>query len=45
MNITDFLPTRTRSQVIACAKDWADRQIPYCQCNGPAECKCLFQLI
>src|SRR5690606_4266462 len=23
---------------IARAQDWVNRQIPYCQCNGPAEC-------
>jgi len=31
---------RSRDQIIACAKDWANRKIPYCQCSGgpPSEC-------
>ena len=31
-------PSPARSKIIACAQTWADEQIPYCQCNGPAEC-------
>ena len=28
----------TRDAIISCALDWIKREIPYCQCNGPAEC-------
>jgi len=28
----------TRAEVMTCAKDWVSRKIPYCQCNGAAEC-------
>lgn len=46
MNLTqESLPTRTRNQVLACAKDWADRKIPYCQCNGPTECMFLLAFL
>ena len=31
-------PAPNRDKIIACAEDWANQQIPYCQCNGPAEC-------
>eukprot|EP00388_Colpodella_angusta_P001335 GDKJ01004298.1.p1 GENE.GDKJ01004298.1~~GDKJ01004298.1.p1 ORF type:complete len:241 (+),score=12.48 GDKJ01004298.1:72-794(+) len=27
-----------RDQIIACAQNWVDREVPYCQCNGPEEC-------
>jgi hypothetical protein len=28
----------SRAEVMDRAKEWADKKIPYCQCNGPAEC-------
>lgn len=28
----------SRDQIMACAQNWADREVPYCQCNGPEEC-------
>lgn len=31
-------PGPNRAAIIACANEWCDQQIPYCQCNGPAEC-------
>jgi hypothetical protein len=27
-----------RSEVLRRAKEWVDKKIPYCQCNGPEEC-------
>lgn len=27
-----------RDQILACAQNWVDREVPYCQCNGPEEC-------
>jgi len=30
--------TITRADVMSRAMDWVNRKIPYCQCNGPAEC-------
>ena len=31
-------PSPSRNTTMACAIDWATRQVPYCQCNGPDEC-------
>eukprot|EP00762_Andalucia_godoyi_P004594 ANDGO_05156.mRNA.1 hypothetical protein ACA1_391420 len=28
----------SRAEVIQRAQEWADKKIPYCQCNGPEEC-------
>lgn len=28
----------SRHAVMSCARDWVRRKVPYCQCNGPAEC-------
>lgn len=28
----------SRATVMARAREWVDKKIPYCQCNGPAEC-------
>jgi hypothetical protein len=30
--------TPSREGIISCAQDWCNRQVPYCQCNGPEEC-------
>ncbi|CUG06241.1 Hypothetical protein, putative [Bodo saltans] len=30
--------TPSREGIISCAQDWCNRQVPYCQCNGAAEC-------
>jgi hypothetical protein len=39
-NVTRLL-NRTRAEVMDCAKDWASRKVPYCQCSGgpPSECE------
>jgi len=29
---------RSRKEMMECAARWAKDKIPYCQCNGPAEC-------
>jgi len=38
LNLTAPILGITRAAVMACAKDWVSRAIPYCQCNGPEEC-------
>jgi len=32
------LPSITRNEVMTRAKQWVDKKIPYCQCNGQKEC-------
>eukprot|EP01127_Copromyxa_protea_P009792 TRINITY_DN232_c0_g2_i1.p1 TRINITY_DN232_c0_g2~~TRINITY_DN232_c0_g2_i1.p1 ORF type:complete len:201 (+),score=40.35 TRINITY_DN232_c0_g2_i1:93-695(+) len=28
----------SRDEIMACANEWVSKKIPYCQCNGAAEC-------
>jgi hypothetical protein len=36
--LTSGLKGITRDEVMTRAREWVDKKIPYCQCNGPAEC-------
>jgi hypothetical protein len=33
-------PQRSRDAIMSCAKDWAARKIPYCQCSGGPASEC-----